>query len=148
VAFLAHIDMSKATCNTCLTNSRVACISDTQYYQCNEVDNVLMPDNTRIYSCNPGEVCADTATGCTRDESILRECELCNACNPAGFTCTSLDTYAQCSEGNPVSLSVRCASNQFCDNRGTNRNQMCMPSTMTFPTCNVPATSTTGDYYG
>jgi hypothetical protein len=134
LAFLTQIDVSKAACNTCLTTSKVACVSDTQFFRCSGGSPVL----TRIYSCNPGEVCADTATGCVSNNLPLAQCKLCNQCNTAGFACTGLDTYARCAGGRPVLPSVRCAPTEFCDIRGISLNQICKPSKKIYPTCNIP----------
>jgi hypothetical protein len=146
LALLAQFDLSEAECEKCLTTGKVACISETQYYSCPTPMppapiSAAMPDKTKIFSCNPGEMCADILGGCAPYDSKKLQCKVCNTCKN-GFACTGLDTFATCTKAGQVNAqSTRCADGTNCDMRGTAADKMCVkPGTgmSAFPTCNVP----------
>ncbi|XP_023037408.1 cell wall protein DAN4 [Drosophila willistoni] len=106
-----HVD---GTCNQC--KNAHTCINETSFQICyngvrNQTLNFTCPSDTPI--------CTDYATICmVNSTSVVRGCgevSQCNVCSSGStYACTSLTTFARCSDGQLTTGRATCASSYVC----------------------------------
>ncbi|XP_017461719.1 PREDICTED: uncharacterized protein LOC108355056 [Rhagoletis zephyria] len=107
-----------AVCNVCSTTNNLACVSNTQFKQC-DLQGIPSGEAT---SCLTGFVCSTaTAAICQPSDGIgiVPACSECNTCDATNtFACTGVRTYALCRGTTTVSDSGgSCKEYEVC-NRG------------------------------
>ncbi|XP_073838246.1 uncharacterized protein [Musca autumnalis] len=127
------IPSTEADCNVCNAGSNTACVSNSEYKQCNSSSKPF----GKLFQCNDGYYCSILGT-CT-DKVELSECNDCGKCDETKtFACIGTNRFGLCLGGTkPTDIEAECSGNLVCN---ANNHQICVKEA---PTCSFRDDPTT-----
>ncbi|KAH8371826.1 hypothetical protein KR093_008980, partial [Drosophila rubida] len=134
--FAVCIVAARAECNSCTSDTRIACISDTKFQFCLG-NRPVAPIN----SCPVGLYCSHELSICQQN-STLTACRDCGRCSVArSFACLGPRAYALClGSSSPSILRSSCSPDYVCN---INLSNICGKATTTSATCSSDIETTT-----
>ena len=105
------LDLANSDCNVCHSNTNTACVSGTEFQQC-DINN--KPFGT-VYACNQGYYCS-VLGGCSTDPNA-EDCKDCGKCSADNrFACIGTKRFALClGQDNYTDIVAECSNGLFCN---------------------------------